>query len=115
MTREQNIELIRSKCIESSPAIANEQIMYRIKRVDTESFSSWEERPIRLADVLLAIDNNSTFPDGFPQYAVATDGFIGKLVDMKSLPPKGAWWKLKKDDLTEQSDECLEFLTSLIH
>ena len=70
--------------------------------------SEWEDNqddsPIRLADVLLAImevDVEKAFPtENYPATKI-----IAMIVGR---------WNLRKDDLTEQSDECVAFLAQLL-
>jgi hypothetical protein len=120
MTREQNIALIREKCIGANPETASRNLS--AETVDAHISGGIcsvekESRVIRLADVLLAMDDNA---DIAGDYSVETDGTL-----MKRHPPKGMtdeyWgytkfrWNLRKDDLTEQSDECLSFLAQLLN
>lgn len=81
-------------------------------------------RPIRLADVLLAI--HALEPDNRPPYFnVGCDGGFYSVdytypddqtckVVHTGLGGFGAGWLLEKDDLTEQTNECLEFLAHLL-
>jgi hypothetical protein len=71
-------------------------------------------RPIRLADVLLAVDEKFGLEN---PYLVGFEGMIYKiaegeteLTNLKHL----AQWNLKDDNLDHQSDECKEFLNDLL-
>lgn len=67
-------------------------------------------RPIRLADVLLAMDAKSNTPEGlhFPEEnQVQTPALyiIGDVINR---------WNLKDDNLDNQSQECKDFLINLL-
>lgn len=67
-------------------------------------------RPIRLADVLLAI--------GSTEYGIdATGHFLKDFCEKSAWDDKGEIpfkWNLKQDDLEKQSKECLAFIASLL-
>jgi hypothetical protein len=125
MTRDQKIADIRAACIKASPEIRelctncqerleNGKHKYGPTRIGTIGCSEKHVhfRPIRLADVLLAIDKNDE--------VVVNVDTEGVFAYWKS-PPKGggnyrrgATWNLRKDDLTQQSDECISFLAELL-
>ena len=87
---QKKLAAIQQKCVEANPEIEN-------KRWGTE-------RPIRLADVLLAVQKQEY--GGSPEFRYTCE----KLTS-------GAWhvhWNLRKDDLTEQSEECISFLYDLL-
>lgn len=69
------------------------------------------ERPIRLADVLLAIDK-------FGNYCIAAreNGTFMVYGDDCEWRANGKllFWNLRKDSLEDQSPECLEFLANLL-
>jgi hypothetical protein len=123
MTRQEQLELIRQKCIEANPDKLAEHDHKKLpcqevctNRVDI--YHDWNERegggctygvqlgPIRLADVLLAIGGRNVKS----YYSVHKDGHwcISNFRDL-------CWWNLRKDDLTEQSDECIAFLADLLN
>jgi hypothetical protein len=58
-------------------------------------------RPIRLADVLLAVVKDFAYP----YEGVAGDIFASKLCRL---------WNLKDDNLDNQSEECKQFLINLL-
>lgn len=95
MTREEQIKLIRRKCVEQQPERA------------LVAFGA-----VSLCDVLLAIG-----PDNQP-VTVNTVGVMTsyKAADDGQTPiwDKQSEWNLRKDDLTEQSDECVAFLYELL-
>jgi hypothetical protein len=94
MTRQEQLDLIRAACIEVNPS----DTTLRDK-------NSWQGlqikreygRPVRLADVLLAINESKKRPYGYD-------------VLMEIV----AYWNLRKDDLSEQSVECVAFLAELL-
>jgi hypothetical protein len=67
-------------------------------------------RPIRLADVLLAIEETSN-------QAIVLDS-RGRMTDINTATSNGfhnaIQWNLKDDNLDHQSDECKEFLIKLL-
>lgn len=89
--QEQNIETIRKACIAANPEIV--QPVY-------DGANTYIDRPIHLADVLLAMDER---------------------LDTPFFPDANEWelflfhkWNLHKDTLTDQSDETLSFLAKLL-
>ena len=110
MNRDEQLAVIRQKCIE-----ANSDKNWNEERQD--GFGYWKAYPlpIRLADVLLAV--------GKKKKAVCVDsgGYIG-VAQPPPFPDQGVVfvfcdfkYDLHKDDLTEQSDECLTFLAQLLN
>jgi hypothetical protein len=101
MTRQEQIDLIRAACIEANPSdtTLREQNSWQGLQIKRS-----HGRPIRLADVLLAMDRYAR-----TEVCVGKDGSF-----CVGDGPKMAWWKLRKDDLTEQSDECVAFLAQLL-
>ena len=63
-------------------------------------------RPIRLADVLLALDVNSTDP--YWKIGASSSLFVIQYGEDKCV------WFLREDDLRHQSEETLEFLANLL-
>lgn len=142
MTRQENIEKIRAACIAANPEIAEREKRSHLKGVldairvtsqpiyghtDPNSVEDcWLEifeneellfgRPIRLADVLLAIEANWKVAG---EYAIDCDGSFMQHFDAKGFTEEH-WrcrkesWGLRADDLTQQSDETLAFITSLV-
>lgn len=119
--REKQIEAIRQKCIEANPEIETQRCGncgYEMdggycRELDSEGEGQphcpgpSELRPIRLADVLLAIKNKSILVD--------ITGNFWEWRSMNEAPRSfAATWNLRKDDLTEQSDECITFLAELL-
>ncbi|MCV0387891.1 MAG: hypothetical protein K5821_16105 [Nitrobacter sp.] len=96
MTRQEQLDLIRAACIEANPS-------------DTtlRDQNSWQGlqikrkygRPIRLADVLLAITKATNPIDG-----KRADAFLDVIER----------YDLRKDDSTMQSDEWVAFLADLL-
>jgi hypothetical protein len=104
MERNDQLSLIRQKCIEALCAhgTRSEQSLY------TRGF----DRPIRLADVLLAITKAS--PNNHNRVWLKSDGRFVLNENGNSLH-NPADWNLRKDDLTEQSEECINFIYELLH
>lgn len=77
-------------------------------------------RPIRLSDVLLAIEYKTRPPE---KYMVSTNGIItfreSKEITAQVLNSRflstGVSWNLKDDNLENQSKECIEFLSELLN
>jgi hypothetical protein len=84
------LELIRQACIKANPI----------------GSGGFKYRPIRLADVLLAIDGTTQGQ----LIAIRPNG------DMyRSDIQNTKWhWNLRNDDLSQQSNECIEFLYDLL-
>lgn len=109
MTRQEHIDLIRAACIEANPS----DTTLRDK-------NSWQGlqikreygRPVRLADVLLAIDKAAN-----PRYGnlhVTTGGHLGVISPVAPMTHVYAQWDLIHDDLVDQSDQCVAFLAELL-
>lgn len=107
MTTQQQIDFIRQKCIEANPEINSGQFLqeWSIEEINTNPRVA-VVRPIRLADVLLAIGKKTTHDFG---YYCCDNGVIAQTGSGAK-----ANWNLRKDDLTEQSDECIIFLADLL-
>jgi hypothetical protein len=104
MARDQQLETIRQACIK-----ANKEIV--TTHLPTEKFNPYEtERPIRLADVLLAIGDNNPKVNGIR----ANGGFmrIGRFQQRNTNYT--LFWNLRTDDLTAQSNDTIEFLANLL-
>lgn len=69
-----------------------------------EEIKSVTGRPIRLTDVLVAIDQRFR-GDNFA--TVATNGWF-------HFGRKRALWNLRTDDLSQQSSECIDFIHSIL-
>lgn len=93
MTRQQQIEIIRKACAAANP---------QVEILMGQEMSVYYIRPIRLADVLSAIGNVDA--------RVKVDGDKLKVFADETM----LTWNLRKDDLTEQSDECVEFLAEIL-
>ncbi len=66
-------------------------------------------RPIRLADVLLAIEKK--YKD---KYRVTSQGVFENYNPLLQRHVVNETWNLLKDDLTQQSDETIDFLFELL-
>lgn len=70
-------------------------------------------RPIRLVDVLLAMEANKKWPP----YRIGTHGLFFVAKEVSPTPmyiSTGVMWDMSKDDLTLQSDETISFIHSLL-
>lgn len=76
------------------------------------TYGGYTLEPVRLADVLLAIEAN--VKDGHTQ-VISSTGHFGDWngIDSGAHYPS-VMWNFRKDDLTEQSDKTLAFLASLL-
>jgi hypothetical protein len=102
MTRDQNIETIRTACIKANPEKVT--LVVSEENPDTTVFDG----PIRLADVLLAIQATTTTK------GTTLVNSYGIFMDTHFNMDMNAGWNLRQDDLTLQSDECVAFLASLL-
>jgi hypothetical protein len=125
MTRDQKIADIRAAAIKANPEIDKELSVCPEclgnghptgAHMDTPcncpgSVGILEGRPIRLADVLLAIGH--IIKARGSQFGFITVDSYGCI--WKGTPHEIACeWNLRKNDLTEQSDECISFLAELL-
>ena len=108
----EKLELIRQKCIEANPEILETlSLSENAEIIHTRTIS----RPIRLADVLLAM--NKLEHDG--SYIISAAGIFahfkaeGARID-KALRILECSWNLRKDDLNEQPKETINFLAGLL-
>ena len=133
--REQNIEVIQKACVAANPYIqstAHESTGNNLRCKNCgepdnynnrNTCKSGDTRPIRLADVLLAV--HALDPEKRPMYFNV--GCDGGFYEVKYTYPDGnkcviehhgiggfTGWTLEKDSLTDQSDECLAFLANLL-
>jgi len=110
----EKLELIRQKCIEANPEILETlSLSENAEIIHTRTIS----RPIRLADVLLAIREKDVVISAFQSDEGAC---FGKVVDGNTnyddrfeVDWSLAFWNLRKDDLNEQSQETISFIASL--
>src|ERR1044072_8652531 len=100
--RTQNIETIRAACVKANPDIR--QTKANLTRFYTE------DRPIRLADLLFAMRQQSVkallpFEDFTKRIMVLVCG---------DGTPSKLGWNLRADDLTQHTDERLEVFVGFI-
>lgn len=108
-TRNQQMADIREACIKANPEIEKREL----PEMSDSSFP-WPE--IRLADVLLAI--LAVNPANRTNILVESGGLIKQMEwsdDDRYVYKSGADYNLRADDLTQQSDECIEFISSLLN
>lgn len=124
--REEHLATIREACIKANPEIETmpeayaytlrvirdlrdrrglgqewEQIDDEVRGEIEDTWATLIGRPIHLADVLLARKKSMQSLT----WLFAADEKLAELVDR---------WNLRQDELTQQSDECLEFLAELL-
>lgn len=99
----QQLELVRAKVIEAVPGIrgiGSKRDGHRIRAVEVT-------RPIRLSDVLVAVD----YPEG-QACIYDEDGNI--VVTKGTHAGHGGYWNPLRDSLDEQSPECIDFLAKVL-
>jgi hypothetical protein len=97
----EKLEAIRRKCIEANPEIEIIDSRIGLRQIIG--------RPIRLADVLLAI-NNPNAVGLLTGVSGVNDDYSGNL-EYEDEP----LWNLRADDLNSQSEETIEFLVGLLN
>lgn len=128
-----NVQIVRGACIKANPekdfviwACEGCQTVYgeyvngcpkcwdtglhlgqNLKKYQNRSVTA-RECPIRLADVLLAL----AFTTKAGNIAISRQGFFFDFTKPNDL--MFSEWNLRKDDLLEQSPDCLEFLANLL-
>lgn len=95
MTHQQKIAFIREACIKANPEIMSLGF-------------GCEGRPIRLADVLLAIGRRED------RIHLSCDGWFCLLDAYTSNFMRRFNWYLHKDSLEDQSEETIDFIYSLL-
>lgn len=97
-----NFDIVRAACINANPEVAT-RFVYPDKTLDK----------IRLADVLLAIGKKE---DRDNTIIVSDGGEIGTWNIFKTGPHywQHIFWNLRIDDLAQQSEETLAFLSNLL-
>lgn len=103
------LEKIRAKCIEVNPGIATHREPCQCKDHGLCPFKDHSRigRPIRLADVLLAIDFvRPTKQSWFVRY----DGMFFE----NRWNEWGPTWNLRQDSLEDQSPEVIAFISSIL-
>lgn len=100
--RETHLATIREACIKANPEVAE---LKAFECPDGEHEDTYLYRPIRLADVLEAARVARGGMWARYNGVMTLDQWVADLLPM---------WDLQKDDLTEQSDECLSFLADLL-
>lgn len=103
-TQNKNIEIIREKCVLANPELEDRN-MFICDICDGPSFA---DRPITLADVLFAISIEIELHHE-PTRLMMRRGF-----GIEKEPTDWVSWNLRKDSLTEQSPETLQFLADLL-
>lgn len=104
MNRNEQIEVIRKSCIGANPEIE--------RKYPYLGGEYSEGRPIRLADVLLEMGHRKSGTS----YFIDPDGYFHEWFSLKGRLDlrSTVQWNLKKDSLTEQSDQTISFLSDLL-
>ena len=116
----EKLEAIGQKCIAANPEVGE------LKAFECENCGSTDQdfyRPIRLADVLLAVHGVNNRPSyfnvacdgGFYEVSYSYPDDVTCVVEHKGLGGFYVGWNLREDDLTKQSPETLEFLYNLLN
>lgn len=101
-------ELVREEGVFTEP----ESIILERKLIEPRHIVG---RSIRLSDLLIAMTETMTRPGDW----IVDAG--GQFWEIEAITDDGGWgtkphkvrWNLKRDDLSEQSDECIAFLTGI--
>jgi hypothetical protein len=89
-----------------------QQIKHHLNAVMSRKERSSLHRPIRLADVLLAMQGRVSEPDAV---GITINGeFLDCNDDMTQWYIHDVIWKLRQDSLDDQSDDCKRFLFNLL-
>lgn len=108
MTKTEALSVIREACIKANPEIEKRRDWEKVdpQFIGTEKGIEYlSEAPIRLADVLLAIE----MPCG--AWITSTDFHCFHAADTDE---ELVTWNLRQDSLESQSPETLEFLAGLL-
>jgi len=107
----ENLELIRQKCIEANPEI-KERVTFDF--IGTEI----DKTTIRLADVLLTLGSTTRAIKGqiHLSWAGTPKWLVIKSRDDVAYRSHdgGCAWKMESDDLNEQSEETIDFVAELL-
>jgi hypothetical protein len=103
---------IREKCIDANPELDKSWAHVVVDENGRKISCGHRElgRPIRLADVLLAMDYHKP---GHKK-CVTTGGSFASIASFGPVYFVESHWNLREDDLEKQSAETLEFLANLL-
>jgi hypothetical protein len=104
MTHTNKLDLIRQRCIEANPGIR------QCKKYALGSVEAWD-RPIRLADVLLAMPKDAL---DYSMGGVEDKQYVFQADRNPDDDLRIAYWNLREDDLSKQSEQTLTFLAELL-
>jgi hypothetical protein len=107
MNGQGQIEAIRKACIASNPTIETRNTSMMLSGVFT-GLINHRDSTIRLADVLLGINRKLSSAIGVSSAGQFYDERKGRSHWTSGL------WNLLNDDITAQSDECIDFIHSLL-
>ncbi len=108
-----DLQIVRKACIEANPEIVVNENAQLIHQDHTVEYFV-QTRPIRLADVLLAIelkDKKDEYGNELTLEITHFGMFVGSVYNWEDEP---VFWQLKNDTLESQSPETLSFLASLL-
>lgn len=115
MTHTERLGAVRQKCIEANPTIVRWGGFDLAKMAlgGVPESAPDEVRPIRLADVLLAIGKAMTRGNSY--FVDADGGFHEWFAPQGRLDLRTVGrWNLRADDLSQQSEETIDFIASLL-
>jgi hypothetical protein len=109
------LQVIREKCIEANPEIKSDLMECPECRLAVfwDGSRVLKQRPIRLADVLLAIGNMLIVVDAegnFYRLKMMLNWKVPRITKDSHLGK----WNLRADDLSQQSPETVDFIYSLL-
>lgn len=100
MNKLENIEVIRRACVAANPEI-------KTRKEITSKYGDYDvEDDIRLADILFTLSERDYL------FCVNASGLLYREDDGPIRP--FVYYNLRKDSLTDQSDETLQFLADLL-
>ena len=103
---ETKLKLIREACIKANPP--THKVSDGTKYTVGKSIVDYDKIPIRLADVLVALDQK--YPGQFAVVTETEKGMVVKKEFMEIL----RFWEWKDNNLENQSEECINFLYELL-
>jgi hypothetical protein len=101
----EKLQFIREKCIAANPEIV-------LRLGEANGISLVKHPPIRLADVLLAIEEHFATDSSMKINDIQSEIVSHTYLNGKYIRPP--YWNLRADDLEKQSRECLAFLYNLL-
>lgn len=107
------LEIIRAACIKANHDMQSTSVIAGCPNChehDGAKITINVDRPVRLADVLLALSTQQVRV----QYSAGDDARIDYLRVVPDTWEVAGSWNLRKDDLTQQSPETIQFIHDLL-